>query len=144
MKLSKVFSLLTLFAAMVTQSNSVSAEAVVIVHSSNASVNLSKSEVKRLFLIKSDTFSDGSTATPVDQIANTDFRNAFYKSITNKSESQMKSYWSKMIFSGKASPPKVMDNDAAVKAWIASNPGGIGYIESSQVDETVKVVFTVR
>ena len=144
MKLSKVFSLLTLLAAMVTQSNSVLAETVVIVHPSNTSVNLSKSEVKRLFLIKNDTFSDGSMATPVDQTANTDFRNAFYKSVTNKNQAQMKSYWSKMIFSGKASPPKVMANDAAVKAWVASNPSGIGYIESSQVDETVKVVFTVR
>tara|TARA_R110001592_G_scaffold206063_1_gene456785 strand:- start:1983 stop:2417 length:435 start_codon:yes stop_codon:yes gene_type:complete len=144
MKLSKIFSLLMLLAVMIMQSNAVLAETVVIVHPSNALANLSKSEIKRLFLVKRDTFPDGSKATPVDQTNNTDFRNAFYKSITNKNESQMKAYWSKMIFSGKASPPEVLDNDAAVKAWVASNPSGIGYIESSQVDETVKVVFTVH
>ena len=143
MKLSKIFSLLMLLVVISMQSNTVLAGTVVIVHPSNALANLSKSEIKNLFLVKRDNFSDGSKATPVDQPKNTDFRNAFYKHITNKSESQMKSYWSKMIFSGKASPPEVLENDAAVKAWIASNPSGIGYIESSQVDETVKVVFTV-
>jgi len=55
----------------------------------------------------------------------------------------MKAYWSKMIFSGKAAPPAVFDNDAAVKSWVASNTDGIGYIDSSQVDVSVKVILTI-
>jgi len=144
MKLSKVFSLLTLFTSLVMYNNYALAEAVVIVHPGNASVSLSKSEVKKLFLVKKDTFADGTKATPIDHPPSGAFRDAFYKSVTNKNKAKMKAYWSKMIFSGKALPPEVKDNDAAVKSWIASNPSGIGYIDSSQVDDTVKVVFTVQ
>ena len=37
-------------------------------------------------------------------------------------------------------PPKELDSDASVLAFIAANPGAIGYVSSGNVNDTVKVV----
>ena len=58
-----------------------------------------------------------------------------------KSESQLTSYWSKITFTGKGQPPQRESNDTSVKELVASNPNLIGYIDSSMVDDSVKVIF---
>jgi len=63
--------------------------------------------------------------------------------LTKKNASKLKSYWSKMIFSGKAIPPEVVGDDAAVISWVASTKNGIGYVDSSAVNDSVKVLLRV-
>ena len=58
----------------------------------------------------------------------------------NKSGSQLKSYWSKLVFTGKGTPPKVVANDAEVISLISANPNLIGYIDAAAVTGTVKVI----
>ncbi len=60
------------------------------------------------------------------------------------SAAQAKAYWSKLAFTGKGTPPPEAGNSAAVKKAVAGAPGGIGYIEKSAADATVKVVLTVN
>ncbi len=48
------------------------------------------------------------------------------------------------MLSGKGIKLDVLQDDAAVKAWVASHPDGLGYIDASQVDESVKVVYTLK
>ena len=60
-----------------------------------------------------------------------------------KSEDELKGYWSKLMFSGKGQPPREVGDDAAVKAWVASNPDAIGYIDGKFVDGSVKVLFII-
>ena len=50
--------------------------------------------------------------------------------------------WSRLVFSGKATPPKEVGNSAEVKKLVSANPNTIGYIEKSAVDASVKVVFS--
>ena len=47
------------------------------------------------------------------------------------------------MFSGKGQPPREVGDDAAVKAWVASNPEAIGYIDGKFVDGSVKVLFII-
>jgi ABC-type phosphate transport system substrate-binding protein len=61
--------------------------------------------------------------------------------VTDKSGSQLKSYWSKMVFSGKGNPPKEVANSAEVLKQIAANPNAIGYVEKGAVNATVKPVL---
>jgi len=81
---------------------------------------------------------------PVDQNEGSAIRDSFYQKVAKKDAGQMKAYWSKMIFSGKAIPPVASSNDATVKTWVVNNPKGVGYIDSSAVDDTVKVLLTVK
>lgn len=117
-----------------------SAEVAVIVSSNNSNSNISAADISKVFLGKSKSFPDGTQAIAIDQNDNSAARNEFNDKVLGKSSSQLKSYWSRLIFTGKGTPPKQVANDAAIKAAVAGNPAMIGYIDASAVDGTVKVV----
>lgn len=116
------------------------AEVAVIVNSSNANATMSNSDISRIFLGKSSKFPDGSAASPLDQSNGSSVRQEFNDKVLGKSESQLKSYWSRLIFTGKGTPPKQLGDDAAVKAAVAADANAIGFIDSASVDGSVKVV----
>ncbi len=117
-----------------------SAETAVIVSASNGNGAMDSTTISKIFLGKSKSFPDGSQAVPIDQTDGNPSREAFNDKVLGKSASQLKSYWSRLIFTGKGTPPKQHANDAAVKAEVAANPSMIGYIDASAVDGSVKVV----
>jgi ABC-type phosphate transport system substrate-binding protein len=117
-----------------------SAETAVIVSKSNTNASIDGDVISRMFLGKTSKFPDGGQAVPIDQNDGTPARDAFNDSILGKNSSQLKAYWSRLIFTGKGTPPKQAGDDAAVKALVAANPNMIGYIDSSAVDDSVKVV----
>lgn len=122
---------------------SASAEVAVIVHPSLGVSTLTESEVSRLFLGKVKDFPGGGQAVPINQDDGSAARDAFNEAICKKNSSQYKAYWSQLVFTGKGTPPKDVGKDAAVKALIAANPNMIGYVNSSVVDASVKVVYKI-
>jgi ABC-type phosphate transport system substrate-binding protein len=111
------------------------AEVVVVVNAANGEA-VSKDTIASVYLGKSTAF------TPIDQADGSPLRNEFYKKVTDKEAAQAKALWSKLVFTGKATPPKEVASSADVKKAIAANPKAIGYIEKSAVDASVKVVLT--
>lgn len=118
------------------------AELAVIVSSKSPVANLTVEQAGNIFLGKASSFPAGGTAVPIDQ-AEGATRDQFYTKVTSKSSSQVKAYWSKLIFTGKGQPPKEVASSAEVKKLIAANPSMIGYIEKDQVDGSVKAVLAV-
>jgi len=114
------------------------AEVVVIVNPKAAESTLSKDQVSQVFLGKS------SALTPVDQAEGAAIRSEFYKKVTDREPSQVKSLWSKLVFTGKATMPKEFGDSAAVKKAVAADPKLIGYIEKSALDSSVKAVHTAQ
>lgn len=126
-----------------TISGAVFAEVAVIVHPSSSVSTLTEDDVARIFLGKSKSFPGGGQAVPFNQAEGSATRDKFNEAVCKKNASQYKAYWSQLVFTGKGTPPKDVGDDAAVKAQVASNPNGIGYVDSSLVDASVKVVFKV-
>lgn len=118
------------------------AETAVVVSKSSAVDTLDKDVVSDIFLGKSPTFPNGKEAVPVELKDGQAARESFHSGATGKSQAQLKAYWSKMLFSGKGSPPKEVADGASMKALIADNPNMIGYIDGADVDDSVKVVLT--
>jgi ABC-type phosphate transport system substrate-binding protein len=114
------------------------AEVVVVVNPKAAESSMTKDQVAQFFLGKS------SSMTPVDQPESAAIRGEFYKKVTDKDASQVKSLWSKLVFTGKATMPKEVGDSAAVKKAVAADPKAIGYIEKSAVDGSVKVIYTAQ
>lgn len=115
---------------------------VVVVMSAKSDVDsLSKVQVAQIFMAKRDVLPNGRIAKPVDQAEGAAVRNEFYDKVAEKNATQMKAYWSQLTFTGKAQPPRHVSGDAAVKAALADNPSGIGYISDGAVDSSVKVVL---
>jgi ABC-type phosphate transport system substrate-binding protein len=115
---------------------SASAHAADMVVIANPAVGpLSKDQVADLYLGKSQAF------TPFDLPDSSPLYAEFYKKATARDVAQVKSTWSRVIFTGKGQPPKQLLDSAAVKKAVAADPKGVGYIEKAAVDGTVKAVL---
>ncbi len=116
------------------------AEVAVIVHPSNAAT-LDADAVSKLFLGREKSFPGGAAAVPLalsdDAAATAEFNDKILK----KPSSQLKAYWSKLIFTGKGTPPKEIASDAEMVKLISSNPNMIGFVDAKAVDGSVKVVL---
>ncbi|QOY96542.1 hypothetical protein IM543_06100 [Massilia sp. UMI-21] len=132
--IAKLFALAALGACAVAPS--AMAEVVVVVSPKAAESSMTKEQVAQFFLGKS------SSMTPIDQSDSSAIRAEFYKKVADKDASQAKALWSKLVFTGKATMPKEVADNAAVKAAVAANPKAIGYIDKSAVDGSVKVVYS--
>ncbi len=112
------------------------AEVAVIVNP-GAAKEPSQSEVANIFLGKDKSMKG------VDQAGWSPAKEVFYAGVTGKNESQLKSYWSGLIFTGKGQPLQSVGDDAAVVARVAAESDAIGYVDASAVNGSVKVLFTV-
>ena len=129
--LSSTLLLLTSFALQ--------AEISVIVHPSQAST-LDQKQISKIFLGKSTKFPDGTAAIPINLPEADASRLAFDSKVLKKSAQQIKSYWSKQVFTGKGRPPRQEDSASEVIAIVKDNPSIIGYVDSSAVTADVKVI----
>jgi ABC-type phosphate transport system substrate-binding protein len=118
------------------------AQVAVVVNPKSPLASMTADQVSGIFLGKSNTLPSGGTAVPTDLPDSVPTREIFYTKVTGKSTAQVKAAWSRLVFSGKATPPKELASSADVKKFVASNPDAIGYIEKSAVDSSVKVVFS--
>lgn len=132
--------LLHLSLALTLASSAAMAEISVVVNPANANA-VSADEIKRIFLGKQSKFPDGSRAVPVGQDDKSAVVSEFNDKVLDRSASQLKAYWSKLIFTGKGSPPKKLGSDAEVIKAVAGDGEKIGFVDSASVDGSVKVVL---
>lgn len=115
----------------------------VVVGAKSLATKLSTEQARQLFLAKTTTLPGAGQAVLIDQAEGSPIRDAFYAKVAAKSATQVKTLWARLIFSGAAQPPKAVASAAEVKKLLADNPDAIGYIDSSEVDASVKVVLSV-
>lgn len=143
MKSIKFLTVVTFTVLSLSLSIAAQAAVAIVAHPSNSVSGIRPNDAQRIFLGKTGEFANGRRALPVDQTPGTASRIKFMKSVIEKSEDELKGYWSRLMFSGKGTPPREVGDDAAVKAWVASNPDAIGYIDGKFVDGSVKVLFII-
>ena len=114
------------------------AAADLVVVGNPAAAALTKDQVADVYLGKSQA------ATPLDLPEASPLRAEFYKKATGRDLAQVKSTWSRVVFTGKGQPPKELPDAAAVKKAVAADPKAIGYLEKSAVDGSVKTLLTVE
>lgn len=117
-------------------------QVAVVVGAKSTATALTTEQAAALFLGKSDQIPGVGTALLLDQTESNAVREQFYSKVAGKSGAQVKAAWSRLVFSGKATPPKEIANSAEVKKMVANNANAIGYIEKSAVDGTVKVLLS--
>jgi len=121
----------TIFAVLAAN---VHAEDIVVIVNS-AAKPVSKEQIVDVYLGRS------AELTPIDQTVGSPIYVQFYKKATGRDAAQIKSIWSRILFTGRGQPPKQLPDSAAVKKSVAANPNAVGYIEKSAVDATVKVAL---
>lgn len=118
------------------------AEIAVITNPDLPVTSMSREEINRIYLGKMKFLPSGAKITPVDQRPGASARTQFYANVMRKSETEMKSYWSRVIFTGQGQPPLQESDDQAVKSFVAKNPSALGYIDKSSADSSVKIVYS--
>ncbi|BBH33927.1 substrate-binding domain-containing protein [Pseudomonas sp. St290] len=126
--------------ALCAASAAVKADVVVVVATSSPVKTLARNQVADIFLGKTSRFPGGGQATPIDQTEDSPTRDEFYTTFTGKSASQLKAHWSKIIFTGRGQPPQAVSSSAEVKKRVAENPDTIGYIDTREVDGSVRAL----
>jgi ABC-type phosphate transport system substrate-binding protein len=115
------------------------AQVIVIANPSVKASGVSKDDLRDVFTGNATSLKDGSKVVPVllkDGPANEEFLKAYI----GKGDTAFRAGWRSLVFSGQASMPKSVDDDAGVVAFVAHNPGGIGYIDKASPHEGVKAL----
>lgn len=132
---------LALTVLLAANAAAVAGEIAVVVSARSPIVRLTQEEVIDIFLGRHRELPGGLTAVPIDQPKLSATRADFYRALTNKTLSEINAYWARLYFSGKANPPLQGDKPADVVAHVLNAGGGIGYLDSDQVDARFRVVL---
>lgn len=119
------------------------ADVVLVVHPENPLQALDSATVKRLYLGQSRRFPDGTSAQFMALPDNHALTQSFFHSVLNMSDSQVKTHWATLVFTGRGQPPGEMQTQAQLIEWLGRTPNGITFVHPLKVDDTVKVVLTV-
>lgn len=128
-----------MIAAILFASFSSVAEVSVIVNSANND-QINAKLIKRIYLGKIKAFPNGKKIKVLTLKDGAPETEAFRQSALKKSNSQFKSYWSKIAFTGKGTPPKEVDSAADMINAVKADASAIGFIDSAAVTGDVKVV----
>ena len=116
--------------------------AVILIVTSNRSgpIELTRDQAEKLYLGRSSTFSDGTPASLVD-LPNGQVRDEFYLKLTGKNPAQIQAYWSRLVFTGRALPPKEARSLAEARQWLTDTPNLIGYLDRNEPTTGMRILL---
>jgi ABC-type phosphate transport system substrate-binding protein len=110
----------------------------VIANNSVAVSAVSAADLKNIFLEDSDSLG-GTHVLPVLQKDGATHE-AFAKQYLNRTPPALDVFYRALVFTGKASMPKVFATDAEVVAYVAKTKGAIGYVSNATATDGVKTL----
>jgi len=114
----------------------------VVINAENPTTEFDKSRVAKMFLKKLPRWPEWEGAErvmPIDLLPDSPVREAFSEAVHGRSVSTIKSYWQRMIFSGREVPPEEVATDAQVLTFVSREPTAIGYVaQDTQLGPDVK------
>jgi ABC-type phosphate transport system substrate-binding protein len=136
--------LLTLLALFITCFGQLSmADIVVVANKDNQVEALTKKQIIDIYMGRKSTFPNGEVVLPIDQEADSTTRKLFYQNLVNKTVSEINAYWARLLFSGRATPPRPVNNGSSVINIIKNNKSAIGYVQLEDVTDDVRVISYV-
>jgi len=114
----------------------------VIVNPKLAGKAVNRDIVAQIYLGKVQRWGDGHVIVPVDLSTTSPVRKAFSEAILEMPIDGVKHYWLEKVVAGSGQrPPLTKKSDDEVIAFVASEPGGIGYVsDAAAVPDTVREV----
>lgn len=119
------------------------ADIAVIVNKANTN-DVNRSMIQKIYSGDMAAWPGGGSIAAFDLPEDSSDRAAFSSALLGKSVSSLKAQWAAKLFSGRATPPKVLGSDQDVKRAVAGNKNAVGYISASSADDSVKTVLTLR
>jgi hypothetical protein len=119
-------------------------EIAVIVNRSNGVGPMNRSQLSAIFKSKSTAFPSGGRADPVNLAPENAVRQEFDLVVLGMTPDEVERFWlDNKIRSGVGSPRRLSGPDAVVR-FVAGEEAGIGYVETSDTNDSVRIVARVR
>ncbi|MBA3032285.1 MAG: substrate-binding domain-containing protein [Gammaproteobacteria bacterium] len=117
------------------------ADLVVVVNPKSGIERLSQEEVINIYLGRYRRLVSGIAAEPIDLMGDNELKTRFYRRLVGKTLAEINAYWARLIFSGRTRPPHLAENVESALHYVAAHPGALAYVERSQADMRVRVVY---
>lgn len=99
---------------------------------------ISVDEFRSVFLLKDSSLHDGSHVEPV--LAKNGPVHQAMLGYLGKTDGGLQAYYRSLVFTGKASIPKMLGSDAEMTAYVAKTKGAIGCVSASATVPGVKII----
>ena len=114
----------------------------IIVHKSNPVDSLTASELRRIFLLETQTWPNGRKITLVLREKGQPERAAAIELVCQMSEAAFDRHVLFQTFQGTIGwGPRAIESAGAMLRFVFNVPGAIGYVPADQVDDSTKVVL---
>ena len=134
--------LLTLF--IINGSILVASDIVLMTHADNTIESLSRKQIVDIYMGRRTKLPNGDPVIPIDLPESDPIKTEYYRIMINRSLAEVNAYWSRLYFTGKASPPRVIDTVSDIKGLVSSDRKLLAYIPESMVDKDVKIVYRLK
>jgi len=126
---------------LLTALNGLAEDIKVIANPSIPTDTISTQELKRVFLGEKNSLGSAHVEPVLEKGGAAHL--VFLREYLRQSDIELQSYYGSLVFTGRASMPKILNSDAEVVAYVASTKGAIGYVSADIPTEGVKVLTIV-
>jgi hypothetical protein len=136
--------LITWFALLMSGGTCLAQQSIAIVAVGEASAirSLSREEIAAIYLGNLTQANTGLVLRPLD-LEDGELRDLFYRQVVGRNRNQMRAYWSRLVFTGKGTPPKILSVDAVLGA-LRQDTATIGYLPADRVGPGMRVLMTLN
>ena len=139
-----IFMRVLLILALLPVTRAVQAQTLVVIVNPTMGVqHLSRREALDIFLGRYRTFPSGASALPIDLDVSSAARKQFYLLLAHKDSSDMSSYWARLTFTGRITPPFAVTDARTAVDMVANNANAIAYVDRAAVDDRVRVALEI-
>ena len=89
--------------------------------------------LRDVYLRRQRLWPDGTRVMPVNLPADSPERRRFSQRVLGRQPSELLDYWNRLYFDG-IRPPLVLRTPEAILAYLATEPGAVGYVPADLVD----------
>ena len=112
----------------------------IVVSKENKIRSMTTDDLTRIFLGKKTLWDSRTRIVPAMPEEESPAGEVFLSETLKKSVSQFRAYWKRLLFSGGGTVPRVFRNSDQLMDFVARQPGAIGVVEASAVDDRVRVL----
>lgn len=133
--------LLTLCLCMATASPALS-EIVLVSANDGAIAHISREEAEQLYLGRLSALRDGTPVRLLD-LAPGPTRNVFYQQLIGKNPTQTRAYWSRIVFTGRARPPREVAGPEELRNALSQDLNLVGYLPVDELSTGLRILLRV-
>ncbi|GHC29696.1 hypothetical protein GCM10010082_24470 [Kushneria pakistanensis] len=126
--------------AMLVISTTARADIAIVINDASSIRQISHSEAVNIFMGRYRRLPNDSVALPIDQAP---LKARFYKALVQKDMAEINSYWARLVFSGRASPPQQAGTYEDLVDIVTHNNNALGYVDATQMPAHMHVLLTL-